>query len=379
MRQKIVHIIPRLDYFGGIENFIINLLFQSIQSKYQIKLLTFYSENNQKIITELSKYSIEIFPLKKALFENINSKYVRFVLKNFFISYYDKYNSLKSRLHEIDPDLVFSHGEDSEIISSFLFNSYRIVNVIHGAEFFPLNPILRLYLENISRKKFYHTVLVSNVLKNKVPVNRKYSIINCGIDLKKFEIRNNISNFFTEKEIRFGFIGRLEKHKGIYNLIDAFIELKRNYSNVILEIVGSGKDEKIVKAKVPKELCNDIIFRGQIEDITLFYKNIQVLIICSESEGGPLVLLEAMASGVLVITNKVGLVPEIIEDRINGRLIFSNTPAEIFKTMKETIEELELNNNMIKKAKDVVQHYSSKRLASEFDLLASKIISQNQL
>ena len=333
MIKKIVHIIPRIDYFGGIENFLLNFVSVLDKSKYPIILITFYTNNNKKLITELSKSSIEIYELKKALFERVNSKYIRFFLKNTLFSHFNKYRSLKLFLSKINPDLIFTHGEDSEIIASFLNNSYKIVNVIHGEDFFPFNPIFRFYLENISRKKFYNTVIVSNKLRNKVPTNYDYSIINAGIDLKKFEFQSSHSEFFQRKIIRFGFIGRLDKQKGIYKIVDAFIRLNKFYSNVILDIAGTGKEEKKIKSKIPSDLLSRVNFRGNIEDITSFYKNIDVLIICSESEGGPLVLLEAMATGVLVITNEVGIVPEIIKNSLNGRIIMNNSSDDIFRVM----------------------------------------------
>ncbi len=376
MRQKIVHIIPRLNYFGGIENFILNLLRYVNTSNYQIVIITFYSQNNKNILDEFSTSSIEIYQLKKSLFEHVNLKYIKFVLKNTFLAHYYKYRSLKQCLFKIKPDLIYTHGEDSEIISSLLTKAYKIVNVIHGSDYFPLNPILRFYLKRISRKKFLYTVLVSNSLRNQVSRNINYSIIFAGIDLHRFIIQNK-SEFLDKEKIRFGFIGRLDKQKGIYNLIDAFIRLNKFYSNVILEIAGKGKEEKRIKARIPQILLSKINFHGNVEDITSFYRNIDVLVICSDSEGGPLVLLEAMAKGVLVITNNVGIVSEIVVDKKNARMLFNNSPEEICRIMKETIEESDTNDFIIKNAKETVQNYTSKKMVNEFDLLARKLILKN--
>jgi len=217
---------------------------------------------------------------------------------------------------------------------------------------------------------------VSERLRKKVPDNCEYSIINAGIDLKRFEYRNSNSEYFERNNIRFGFIGRLDKQKGIYNLLDAFIRLSSFYSNIFLEIAGKGKEEKKIKSKIPENLLSRINFRGNIEDINSFYKSIDVLIICSESEGGPLVLLEAMATGVLVITNEVGIVPEIIQNNLNGRLLMDNSPEEICRVMKQTIEESKKNNFIIKNARESVSSYTALKMIDKFNILSEKLISQ---
>lgn len=377
MRQKVVHIIPRLDYFGGIENYILNLLRYANSSNYQIIVITFYSQNNKNILSEFSSSSIEIHHLKKSLFEKIKLKYIRFLLKNTLFAHYHKYRSLKKNLFNIKPDLIYTHGEDSEIISSLLTEDYKIVNVIHGSDYFPSNPILRFYLKKISRKDFLHTVLVSSTLRNQVPPKLNYTIIFAGIDLNRF-IELTKSEFLDNEKIRLGFIGRLEKQKGIHNLIEAFIRLSKFHSNITLEIAGKGKEEKKLKTRVPQTLHSKVIFHGNLENITSFYKNIDVLVICSESEGGPLVLLEAMAAGVLVITNSVGIVSEIIVDKKNARLLSNNSPEEIFRIMKETIEESDRNKFIIKNAKEIVKNFSSPKMVNEFDLLSSNLILKNR-
>ncbi|HMN23464.1 MAG TPA: glycosyltransferase family 4 protein [Ignavibacteriaceae bacterium] len=372
--MKIVHIVPRVDYFGGIENYVANLIRNNSESNNQIILITFFSKNNKKLLSELLQYSIEIYQLRITLFEKVNSKYLKFVFKNNLISHFNKYKSLKYYLLKINPDLIYTHGEDSEIISSFLTNHFKIINVIHGEDYFPLNPLLRFYLERVARKKFIHTVIVNNKLKHKVPLNSNCSIINAGVDLSRFESMKSDSEFLYRKDISFGFIGRLEKQKGINKILEAFIRLNKFYSNIILEIAGSGKLEKKLKSQIPSELITKVNFRGNIEEISLFYKNIDFLIICSESEGGPLVLLEAMASGVLVITNEVGLVSEIIKNKKNGRLIKKNSIEDIFRMMKESVEEVDANKLIVKNARKTIQNYSVQKMVEKFNLLSEKLI-----
>ena len=81
-----------------------------------------------------------------------------------------------------------------------------------------------------------------------------------------------------------------------------------------------------------------------------------------------------MASGVLVITTKVGIVTEIIEDKFNGRLLLNNSSEEVFRVMKQTIEEEDKNKLIIKNAKDTIQNYSTKKMIDKFNSLSEKLI-----
>lgn len=133
--------------------------------------------------------------------------------------------------------------------------------------------------------------------------NLPYIIIDqCALDDSKLIDLPIKKNF----PLRFGFLGRLSSEKGIIELADFF----SNYVEDKLIVAGSGPLLNEVLEK------RNVEFIGQVEpqNLHLFFEKIDVLIISSYEESGPLVGLEAMASGKIIVSTDVGA----MKDRLQG-------------------------------------------------------------
>ena len=124
----------------------------------------------------------------------------------------------------------------------------------------------------------------------------------------------------------FLFVGMLEIHKGILNLLQLFKELRREI-NARLVVVGDGSLKKDVIDFIKRNSLNDFVsyegFVGE-EELYSLYKNALALIIPSIwPENAPLVALEALSVGTPVIASNNGGLPEII-GKVNRKLIFDD-------------------------------------------------------
>jgi len=132
----------------------------------------------------------------------------------------------------------------------------------------------------------------------------------------------------------FLFVGMLEKHKGILNLLNLFKELKSDL-NAKLVIVGGGSLSNYVRDFIQSNSLNDtILFLGFVDNKKLYslYSNALALIVPSIwPENAPLVALEALSVGTPVISSNKGGLPEIIS-KVNANLIF-----EDFSKLKEIL------------------------------------------
>jgi glycosyltransferase involved in cell wall biosynthesis len=121
------------------------------------------------------------------------------------------------------------------------------------------------------------------------------------------------------------FSGRLVKNKGIFLLLKAIKNLKFKIKNLKLIIIGSGPLEgKIRKYIRQYNLQDNVEFAGwlpTIKDLARIYNQSRIMVMPSFNEGGPRVTLEAMACKVPVITSRVGIMLDIIEDGENGLFI----------------------------------------------------------
>lgn len=128
----------------------------------------------------------------------------------------------------------------------------------------------------------------------------------------------------VEKEYDLVFAARLEKNKGIGLLLQAISNVKIQLPSVKLLIIGSGPLKAKLQDYVERGgLERNVFFSGWLEtahDVARSYSSAKIFINPSFNEGGPRVVLEAMACGLPVITTKVGLMLDLIKDGENGLL-----------------------------------------------------------
>lgn len=162
----------------------------------------------------------------------------------------------------------------------------------------------------------------------------KRSLIGAGIK-RRIEVISNFvvpmnfhyNNIRSCDHIKFDYylyVGVLEKHKGILELIKLFIE-NHNSIDSKLVVVGNGSLLDRIKDLIGANNAEDIIcIKGKIERNLLsdFYLNAKAVIIPSRCyENNPLVALEAISYGTPLITSDMGGLPEIVR-KIDSKLIF---------------------------------------------------------
>ena len=126
------------------------------------------------------------------------------------------------------------------------------------------------------------------------------------------------------------FVGKLTEKKGVNYLLEAFASIKSQISDVKLVIVGGGLLEESLKLQAENlDILNSVLFKGfqKKETIQTFYQACDLVVIPSiidakgETEGLPVVLLEALASGKPVVATRVGGMPDLIREGENGFLV----------------------------------------------------------
>lgn len=129
---------------------------------------------------------------------------------------------------------------------------------------------------------------------------------------------------------RFLFMGRIEKRKGVYEIIES---CKCLSDNVFISLYGDGNIAEFEKLIEEAKLENKIKIKGWIsgEQKDEVYYNSDVLLLPSFNEGLPMSILEAMAYGLPIISTPVGGIAEAVEEGVNGFLVppgDANTLAE---------------------------------------------------
>ena len=127
------------------------------------------------------------------------------------------------------------------------------------------------------------------------------------------------------KEYDLIFVGRLEKNKGIDLLLETASKLKTQILNFKMIIVGSGPLKENLKFKIKNlKLQDNVLLHGYAKDsheIAELLNKSKILVMPSYNEGGPRVVVEAMACGVPVLATPVGIVSDLLKNGSGGEII----------------------------------------------------------
>ncbi|HBN06083.1 MAG TPA: hypothetical protein DD434_09915 [Bacteroidales bacterium] len=203
----------------------------------------------------------------------------------------------------------------------------------------------------------------------------KIKILPNAIDLDLFK---DLDANFCEDEgncFTFLYVGQLIKRKGLKWLINAFRLLVDSYDNekqLKLVLVGDGQQRENLEKMVKKMgLSRSVDFKGIIKDkaeIAAIYKNSDVFVLPSLSEGFPTVILEAMYFGLPVIATDILGIKEHFESCIS--LVPPRNAEKLAEAMKLLLDPDELfeARKTSKKVKKLIEEkYSWRTLAQEYE------------
>ena len=161
------------------------------------------------------------------------------------------------------------------------------------------------------------------------------------------------------------FLSRIEKYKGVYEAIEAFIFLKKKYSFITLSLAGDGAELDAVKYYLESRSVADVTITGWLDGEKKMeaFKNADIYLFPSYAEGLPNSLLEAMAFGLPVITRPVGGIKDFFQDGVMGFLTESTEPLALAQVCELLIKDNE------KRA--VIGQFNRKYASEHF--LASKV------
>jgi glycosyltransferase involved in cell wall biosynthesis len=186
------------------------------------------------------------------------------------------------------------------------------------------------------------------LIKNFHVSKSKIVHIPCGYDdqeIAKAPISNKKSDVI--------FVGRLLEHKHVDVLIEAIGILKKEKSNVICRVIGVGPEEKKLKSLVKKlNLDQNVIFHGELSshlEVFSLMKASKVFVLPSTREGFGIVVLEANACGLPVVTIDApdNAAKELIESGVMGSITPLDTDdlADHIQNYLNSILEIPLYND----------------------------------
>ncbi len=235
----------------------------------------------------------------------------------------------------------------------------------HANDIFERGWLLR---QKCQRAKFFATISEFNkrYLLTKQCDEKKIEIIRCGVDSQLFQQRPARP---IQRPAKIGLVGRFVEKKGIETLLQAAAVLRQDGVEIKVELAGDGPLLGEMKSLVQSlGIEGDVTFLGSLPHhaVSGFITSLDIFALpCVEDSQGdkdgiPVVLMEAMLSGVPVISSRLSGIPELVVDDQTGYLIDPKNINQLIEAIKMMISQPETTQRLINNA---VTH-----VANEYDL-----------
>jgi colanic acid/amylovoran biosynthesis glycosyltransferase len=186
----------------------------------------------------------------------------------------------------------------------------------------------------------------------------KQHIVRCGVDPDLYSIRPDPGN--SKPNILC--VGRLVPAKGQHILLEACRQLKQKGVPFHLTIVGDGPDRHSLEDFATTNNMNACVtFTGLLgqDKVRVHYDKADLFVLASFAEGVPVVLMEAMAKEIPVISTRITGIPELIDHQHDGLLARPGDPDDLALQILTLLENPELREQIGKAGRrKVIEEYN---------------------
>ncbi len=323
-----------------------------ILANNSIGLYNFRNELIEKLIKDQYKVYFTVPQEKNDLnvkkIMDLGAKYIHTPMNRRGMNPYEDLkliNTYKRIIKEVNPDIILTYTIKPNIYGNYAASKYKIPVIMNitgigtslaTGKLKELVKLMYRYAGNKSRKVFFqnkgnHNFFIENKLVDKEITK---IIPGSGVNIDRF-----IPLGKTRKDdiIRFLFIGRLMKDKGIEEYLEAANNITKKYSNVEFQILGSFEEEKY-KNIIENNKNKQIKYLGRSDDVRNEIREVDCIVNPSYHEGMSNVLLEGGAMGKALIASNIPGCKEIIDEGKNGYLFEVKSVKDLEKKLIKFIE-----------------------------------------
>lgn len=324
---------------GGVEIHVWEISRKLIERGHDVEIYTTDPSRKLNELSEIDGLKIRRFP--------------SFAPNGIYFFSMDLYKSLKN----VRADIVHSHGFRAfPMLASALakrWNKIPLVITLHlgfsKVGRFPYllyNPFFGSMIFRRADRIIIVSPIETRLIKELEKVKNIVLIPN-GVDISK------VSSYLKVKKtevdnvspLRFLYVGRLERKKGIHYLIRAFQRI--SHMDVELVIVGEGPQKSTIDDLIRKlKLCNKVRLMGTLQQDKLYriYTQSHIFILLSDFEAHSIALTEAMAFGLVPVVTNVGGNKYLVHDGLNGFLV--KHPVDVHE-VSNVLLKLTVDHNLL--------------------------------
>jgi len=293
--------------------------------------------------------------------------------------------------------LIYAHwilpnGLPAAIVA--MIKKIPLVISLHGSDVYiaKVNPVFRFVARSIIRQADILTACSEEMYQDAIDLGaeEKIHLLAWGADPDRFKPDQSSLDLASTQDrsknkIIFSSLGRMVHKKGFHLLLQAMSELIKKVPTAHLKIGGEGPLRSVLLDEVKKlGLEEHVSLPGRIpwDQVPNFLQSSDVFVLPSimdeqgNVDGLPTVLLEAMSTGKPVIASRIGGIPLVIEDNINGLIFEAGNVQSLTNRMTQLIDDLALRESLGQAArKSVFDKFNWKQVCISLQTLFTDAIS----
>lgn len=305
--------------------------------------------------TQVIKKNGIYFHVIKYNFPFTNKGFPRYFPYDKLTGYYHFTKKARKIIDEIGPDILHVHGTEGGYYTPASKTNLPCIISIQGiiGEYIKIEPSISGYLqvpyENYAIRKAKYFGCRTNFDYDFVKRINKNAII--------FDLPEAMNMVFYKHQwkrpskLSLLFIGSVNKRKGIEDLIYALVKLKSTFPCIELKVIGSGTRvyfDYLHKIVEKHNLKQNILWLGvkSPNEVALELSKSSFFVLPSLMDNSPNCLAEAMAVGVPSIATKVGGIPAMIKDNVDGMLFEKHDIDGLVSIIQLLANETELQDKL---------------------------------
>lgn len=354
-KEKIAVILPSFD-IGGTENMVASLAKNINKNAFDMLIISLSYPLNTHIQKGIENTGVKITYGMKG----------KVSVAKVFVNVYKE-------LQKFNPDLIHSNMYAFFFVIPYLItHKIKLLHTIHNK---PQNEFKDKYKKIISilykiNKAIPVAIsdIVEKEMKELYPNLKKIEKVYNPVEVKNFySNRENVSN----GDVIFIEVARFMKQKNHELLLNSFFDAQKLIPEIQLWLVGDGELRESLEAQAQRlGIDEKVNFFGNVNNVNDYLAKADVFVLSSDYEGLPLSVLEAMASGLAIISTNVGGVADIVTD--NGILV----EAKDRKALTDAMIGLAFNKNkrieLGQKSYENVQQYDCSVFIRRYENLYMK-------
>jgi len=365
--RLVIHVITTLEP-GGAEKQLLELCKkQSLRNR----VLVIFLKGKGTLSSSFEEVNVKVFHLRLAS------------LMVFFKAVLDEFRDESNT----NSPVIHAHLPRAEIVACAMSKLFRVRMVVtkHNCErFWPTGP--RVFSRIIARwvaRNSSAIVCISKAVSQylievgEMKIDDDFSVIYYGLDFEKIVPITN--RRLRGRVFTIGTLSRLETQKNLETLIEAADIVKSLGANIRVLIFGKGSKERFLRILIAnKRLSSSIEICSPVQDLSFFWKEIDLFVLTSAYEGFGLATLEAIWQGKPVLVSSTDASKELMNNssvnlfRVGNHEELAQEIVELIKSPKK------LSRNQLE-ARKRAEFFSIEYTANQIDMIYEKIQTSSRV